>query len=535
VEKGKNRLKVILPLIIAAGITGGILLGYMIQFNARQSISMGSFTHPDKISYILSFIERNYVDSVARDDLEDLLIPEILNNLDPHSIYIPPMDLSSVNETLRGNFDGIGVQFNMQNDTILVIQAVRGGPSEKVGILAGDRIVNVDGTNVAGVKMDEDSIVGMLKGPTGTKVDVGVHRKGVEDLILFTITRGKIPLYSVDVSYMLNEETGFIKIANFSKTTYTEFIKHLGELQEEGCKKLIIDLRGNAGGIMSPAISISDVFLEKGRLIVYTEGDKRKREDFFASNNTPGKDIELAILIDESSASASEIIAGAIQDNDRGIIIGRRSFGKGLVQEQANLMDGSAFRLTTARYYSPTGRCIQRDYTNGNDEYYMDFHRRFTDGELIEQDSIDFPDSLKFETPEGRIVYGGGGIMPDHFIPYDTTGVTPTLMRLTRAGVIYRFALNYSDKNREALSSFTTAEQISDYLDDGTLLKKFLDYSSINGIKIKVIDIKESREIIITQLKAYISRNMLDNDGFFPIIHRIDTTLKAALKFLDPE
>ena len=479
-------------------------------------------------------IEKNYVDSVEKSELENMLIPEILNKLDPHSIYIPPMDLSSVNETLRGNFDGIGVQFNMQNDTILVIQAVRGGPSEKVGILAGDRIISVDGTPVAGVKMHEDSIVGMLKGPTGTKVDVGVHRKGVDEPIVFTITRGKIPLYSVDVSYMLNEETGFIKVSTFSKTTSAEFRDHFQKLQENGCTKLIIDLRGNSGGIMSPAITIADIFLEKDKLIVYTEGDNRKREDIYASQQTPGKETKLAILIDEGSASASEIVAGAIQDNDRGLIIGRRSFGKGLVQEQANLMDGSAFRLTTARYYSPTGRCIQRDYTNGNDEYYLDFHRRFTHGELVEQDSIDFPDSLKYETPGGRIVYGGGGIMPDHFVPYDTTDITPSLMNLSRTA-IYSFALQFADNNRESLSSFSTAQQIADYLDDESLLDEFLKYADSRNIKTKGDEIDKSRDIILTQLEAYISRNLLDNEGFYPIIHRIDTTLKAALQLIDYE
>jgi carboxyl-terminal processing protease len=284
---------------------------------------------------------------------------------------------------------------------------------------------------------------------------------------------------------------------------------------------------------MNPAIRISDAFLDEGQLIVYTKGNKRKREDFFASKRIPGKDIELAILIDEGSASASEIVAGAIQDNDRGLIIGRRSFGKGLVQEQAMLSDGSAFRLTTARYYSPTGRCIQRDYTNGKEDYYMDFHRRFKQGEMMEEDSIQFPDSLKFETPSGRIVYGGGGIMPDHFVPYDTTGVTPSLLKLTRAGAIYRFALQYSDNHREQLSAFSTAYQISDYLGTGALLKKFLSYANNNGISVTESELKESKEIVITQLKAYICRNLLDNEGFYPIIQSIDKTLEEALDLIE--
>ncbi len=522
-----------MPLIIASAITAGILLGYAIQFNARQMTPMGNFSHPDKISSILNHIEHNYVDSIDINKFYDLLIPEIIKNLDPHSHYIPPRDLAGVNETLRGNFDGIGVQFNMQNDTILVIQAVRGGPSEKIGILAGDRIVSVNDSTVAGVKMPEDSIISMLRGPNGTEVNVGVARKDVEEPIDFTITRGKIPLYSVDVSYMMSDETGYMKITTFSQTTYSEFTEHLKKLKDQGCTNLILDLRGNSGGIMRPAIRISDAFLDKDQLIVYTQGNNRKREDFYATQQMLGEDITLAVLIDENSASASEIVAGAIQDNDRGIIIGRRSFGKGLVQEQATLSDGSALRLTTARYYSPTGRCIQRDYTNGIEDYYLDFHKRFSQGELLEEDSIHLADSLKFETPGGRIVYGGGGIMPDHFVPYDTTGVTPSLMKLTRAGTIYRFALKYSDVNRESLSAFSTADQIADYLEDGPLLRELLSYAEKNGVKIEMSEIEESKRVILTQTKAYISRNLLDNEGFYPIIQKIDNTLEEALKLIE--
>lgn len=496
---------------------------------------MSNFSHPDKISSILNYIEKNYVDSVSQADFNEILIPEILKSLDPHSIYIPPRDLAGVNETLRGNFDGIGVQFNMQHDTILVIQAIRGGPSEKAGILAGDRIVSVNDSIVAGVKMPEDSIIGMLRGANGTKVDVGIFRKGVDQPIEFTLTRGKIPLFSVEVAYMMTEETGFIKVANFSQTTYTEFVESLNKLQEQGCKRLILDLRGNSGGIMTPAIRMADAFLDEGQLIVYTEGENRKREDFYASKEVLGEELKIAILIDEGSASASEIVAGAIQDNDRGIIVGRRSFGKGLVQEQAMLSDGSALRLTTARYYSPTGRCIQRDYTNGKEDYYLDFHLRFSKGEMTEQDSIHLPDSLKFTTPGGRIVYGGGGIMPDYFIPYDTTGVTPALMKLTRAGVVYRFALEYSDNNREKLSAFSSANQIYDYLENGPLLREFLSYAKNNGVKVKKVELGESEEIVLTQIKAYISRNLLDNEGFYPIIQKIDTSLKEALTRIESE
>jgi len=421
----------------------------------------------------------------------------------------------------------------MQEDTILVIQAIRGGPSEKAGILAGDRIVSVNDSIVAGVNMPEDSIVSMLRGANGSKVRVGIVRKGVNEPIDFTLTRGRIPLLSVDVGYMMSEETGYIKVTTFSQTTFTEFIDKLNILKDQGCKKLILDLRGNAGGIMAPAISMADAFLDEGQLIVYTEGSHRKREDFYANRQVPARDIELAILIDEGSASASEIVAGAVQDNDRGIIIGRRSFGKGLVQEQARLSDGSAFRLTTARYYSPTGRCIQRDYTNGKEDYYHDLRRRLNQGELMEEDSIHFPDSLKFETPGGRIVYGGGGIMPDHFIPYDTTGLTQWFRRLSGTRLIYRFALQYADAHRENLSAFSSAHQIADYLGDEQLLSDFLLYARENKFTIEPVELQESRIIILTQLKAYICRNLLDNDGFYPIIQNIDTTLKEALEIIE--
>ena len=497
-----------------------------------NQMPMRVFSQTDKISSILNFVESNYVDSVDRKSLNERLVSEILKQLDPHSIYLPPRDLEVANETLRGNFDGIGVQFNMVEDSILVIKAINGGPSEKVGIQAGDRIVAVNDTVVAGVKMPEDSIIGMLRGPRNSKVRVGIQRKNVEDELEFTITRDKIPLYSIDVSYMVTPEIGYMKITTFSQSTYSEFESHLKKLREEGCTKLIFDLRDNGGGIMGPAIKLSDDFLPENTLIVYTEGHSRPREEFLSTNQQLGKDLELVVLINEGSASASEIVAGAIQDNDRGTIIGRRSFGKGLVQEQATLSDGSAIRLTTARYYTPTGRSIQKPYENGKADYYMDLHRRFQQGEFLEKDSIHFPDSLKFVTPGGKIVFGGGGIMPDIFVPYDTVGVTNYLRRVTNLGLVYRMALKYSDDHRAELSGFTTGLEINDYLNNLNLREELLEYIKQNNGPSQTKQFDESAEIILTQLKAYIARNILDNDGFYPIILQIDTTLKAAISVL---
>lgn len=521
-----------LPIIIGFSVVGGILLGNLVERNASNQVPLRVFSQPDKISSILSFVENNYVDSIDRKAIDETLISEILKKLDPHSIYLPPRDLEAANETLRGNFDGIGVQFNMVEDTILVIQAVKGGPSEKVGIQAGDRIIRVNDTQVAGVKMPEDSIISMLRGPRNSEVKVGIHRKGEPDILDFTIVRGKIPLYSIDVSYMVTNEIGYMKITTFSQSTYPEFEAHLKNLEQLGCTKLIIDLRDNSGGIMGPAIQISDEFLPEKTLIVYTEGHSRPREEFRATSKELGKNLELAVLIDEGSASASEIVAGAIQDNDRGTIIGRRSFGKGLVQEQATLSDGSAIRLTTARYYTPTGRSIQKPYENGKTDYYMDIHRRFQQGEFLEKDSIHLPDSLKFTTPGGRIVYGGGGIMPDIFVPYDTVGVNNYLRRVTNQSLVYRLALKYADAHRTELQSFKTGLEINSYLDTQNLRQVFLDFARAKGIKDQMDDFKEAEEIILTQLKAYIARNILDNDGFYPIILQIDTTLKAAISEL---
>jgi carboxyl-terminal processing protease len=507
-------------------------MGNFFKNNSGSQLPVKVFTRQDKLSSILDFINNNYVDSVNMDSITETIIPALLEKLDPHSIYIPPRELKEVNENLRGNFDGVGVQFNMQNDTILVIQTVKGGPSEKAGILAGDRIISVDNIPVAGVKMPEDSIVFRLRGEKDSEVKVGIYRKRTRERLVFPIKRGVIPVPSIDVGYMAAPNIGYIKINTFSQTTYPEFLEVLSKLKHSGCLKLIIDLRGNTGGIMDPAIKISDVFLGKGKLIVYTEGNSRVREEYLATTEDAGKDLSLAILIDEGSASASEIIAGAIQDNDRGWIIGRRSFGKGLVQEQAVLNDGSALRLTTARYYTPTGRSIQKPYTHGTEDYYHDIAQRYKKGEFMVADSIHFVDSLKYTTPEGRTVYGGGGIMPDYFVPYDTSGITPFFLKINAAGLIYNYALAYSDLHRDELFAFNKVEEMADYLDSKDVMASFKTHLLASGLNPSALEWKDSRLIIKTQLKAYIARNFMDNDGFYPIIQAIDNTLNKAIEVL---
>jgi carboxyl-terminal processing protease len=530
---GKNtKLAIWLPVVLGCCLVTGMFIGIHFRNNSGTQLPAKIFNRQDKLTSILDFIESNYVDSVKMDSVEESIIPIILEKLDPHSIYIPPRELVGVNEGLRGTFGGIGVQFNMQNDTILVIQTVKGGPSEKAGILAGDRIISVDGTVVAGVKMPEDSIVSRLRGEKNSEVKVGIYRKRNREKRVYSLRRGIIPVSSVDVGYMITSDIGYIKINTFSQTTYPEFQEILSKLKHLGCHKLIMDLRGNSGGIMDPAIRIADDFLEKGKLVVYTEGHSRAREEFRATQEDSGEDLGLAILIDEGSASASEIVAGAIQDNDRGWIIGRRSFGKGLVQEQAVMNDGSALRLTTARYYTPTGRSIQKSYAHGLDDYYHDIASRYKKGEFMVADSIHFIDSLKFTTPGGRIVYGGGGIMPDYFVPYDTSGITPFFLKINNANLIYRYALTYSDIHRDELSAFNRLDEFVDYLDSKDFLGAFKTHIGSLGYNPSATEWKESKLIIRTQLKAYIARNFLDNEGFYPIIQAIDNTLSQAVEVL---
>lgn len=551
-----NHLKrALLPILFSLILVGGMLIGswytnnfysnglsFRSLFNSKARPAphgingINSFLPGgNKLNSILSYIGSEYVDSVNLEMLSESAIPAILEELDPHSVYIPAQDLSKYNEPLVGNFSGIGVQFNMIDDTVAIINTIANGPSEIVGIMAGDRIIKVDGKEVAGLNLPSDSVVSLLKGPKGTTVRVEVFRRNVREPLVFEITRDEIPLYSVDVAYMIDENTGFIKISGFAQTSFEEFENAVEKLHGLGMKNLIIDLRSNGGGIMDAATQIADQFLEDGKLIVYTQGKARPKYDVYSSQGGICMDDKVCILIDEFSASASEILAGAIQDNDRGTIIGRRSFGKGLVQEQVIFRDGSALRLTIARYYTPTGRSIQKPYNGNKSEYYSDLHQRYTHGEFENKDSIRFPDSLKYTTPAGRIVYGGGGIMPDIFVPMDTAGITPYFNKVRNLGLIYRFAFDYADKKRSTLAKFTTAKEISEFLDKSAFFKEFINYAEENGIEKNSAEIKASEEIMKVQIKAYIARNVIDNEGFYPIIQEIDNTLLKAIEIIKAE
>jgi carboxyl-terminal processing protease len=521
---------VLLPLLLAISLAAGIFIGITIPGKKSLPRQSSIRARNDKLNSVLNIIESDYVDSVNRNELVEAAIPAILKKLDPHSVYIPAKDLAHANEPLQGNFDGIGISFNLLTDTILVISTIPGGPSEKLGILPGDKIIYVNDSLVAGRQFSDEKIMGMLKGPRGTMVRVKVMRKDYKDLIPFDITRDKIPIHSVDATYMINDNMGFIRINNFAMNTYDEFMAALRELKGKGMTKLILDLRQNSGGVMESAIKIANEFLKERQLIVYTKGRSQPKNEARATGKGEFETGELVILIDEWTASASEILAGAMQDNDRGTIIGRRSFGKGLVQEPVPFADGSGMRLTIARYYTPTGRSIQKPYSKGFDAYFDDLNERYHHGELEVSDSIHFSDSLKYTTAGGKIVYGGGGIMPDKFVPVDTTGITPYF--LACRPLIYRFALKYTENNRDVLSKFTETGAMEKYLDRQGLLSQFTDFATKNGVKKDAEGLKASGKIIFTQLKAYIARNILDNSGFYPIWQEIDPTLQYAIDYL---
>ena len=521
-----------LPVFIALSLAIGILIGIYLPGKNMVPPNASIRLKNDKLNNILRIIEESYVDSVNKKDLEEAAIPAMLKKLDPHSIYIPAKDLKRANEPLQGNFEGIGISFNMLTDTILVISTIHGGPSEKAGLQAYDKIIYVNDSLVAGKKITEEDVMGMLKGPRRTSVKLKILRRGYNGLLPFEITRDKIPVFSVDVAYMVNDNTGYIKINSFSVTTFDEFMKGLRELKLKGMTKLILDLRENSGGVMETAIQIANQFLKEGQLIVYTKGRTQPRNDFTATGKGEFGNGDLVVLIDEWSASASEILAGAIQDNDRGTIIGRRSFGKGLVQEPVMFNDGSGMRLTIARYYTPTGRSIQKPYNKGVDKYYSDLNERYARGEFEVSDSIHFADSLKFTTPAGRTVYGGGGIMPDKFVPADTIGFSGYFLKVRNSALIYRFAIKYTVNNRNILKKFNEAGEMESYLDKQALLDQFVQFATSNGTQPDPAGLKTSGKIIYTQLKAYIARNIFDNKGFYPIWQEIDNTLNYAIDFL---
>jgi carboxyl-terminal processing protease len=527
-----KKLIVFLPLASAVILVIGMYIGVKLD-NSAINERLLIYPRTDKVNAVLNLIDDAYVDTISRNKLEEAAINRILENLDPHSIYIPAEELQAMNEPLEGNFSGIGIQFNIQSDTIIVVSTIANGPSERVGIKPGDRIVRVNDSLVARRGLNSDMVVKKLKGEKGSKVKVSVKRNGFADLINFIITRDVIPIYSIDASYMIAPATGYIKVNKFAKTTYDEFITAVKGLQKNGMKKLIVDLRGNGGGLLDIAIKITDEFLDANRLIVYTEGRSRPRTNSYSTKGGICLKDSLVVLIDEYTASASEIFAGAIQDNDRGMIIGRRSFGKGLVQEQSPLPGGAAIRLTIARYYTPTGRSIQKSYKNGTRNYYDELQQRYAHGEFKQADSTKFNDSLKFTTPRGRVVYGGGGIMPDIFVPLDTTWFSEYFYKVREKGWIYQFAFQYSDMHRAELLKLKSYLEIEKYLTQKNILKDFTLYAAKNGIRATPKDLRFSGAYLQNQLEALIVRNFFDNNGFYPVINAKDNTVQKAINYLN--
>jgi len=522
------KFSVYIPVLLAFALATGILIGNKLAQNSGHNSA--AMSKVSKLDAIVDLIQNSYVDSISTDTLIEKTIPQMLKNLDPHTSYIPAKELVGVEEEMRGNFGGIGVQFSIQNDTVMVVDVISGGPSSKLGIIPGDRIVTVNDTLLAGKGLKNEKVLSKLRGEKGTKVNVGIKRHGFKDMIAFEIVRGDIPIYSVDVSYMIDPTTGYIKISRFGEKTYDEFMEALKKIDQQGMKNVIVDLRGNPGGYLNVVIKMVNEFLDKGELIVYTKGYSQARKTFQADTRGTYRDKGIVVLVDDFSASASEIFAGAIQDNDRGWIVGRRSFGKGLVQEQIPFHDGSAVRLTVARYYTPSGRCIQKPYDKGNDEYYKDIMERAIHGEFQKADSIKFSGKEKFKTLSGRTVYGGGGIMPDFFVPADTMGYSPYFSKVTQKGLVYQFALDYADRNRKELSKLTTTEDFNKYFQKIEILGLFVSYADNKGVKSNNSDLKTSSKIIDNQVKAYIARNIIGESGFYPIIMNIDKTLLEAIE-----
>ena len=529
-----SKTQLYIPLGLAVTLCIGIVMGLRLgRGNSSEGFRNLSTKKGSKLTEILSYIEHEYVDTINISALEEKAIQTLLQELDPHSYYIPPQDLAAANEPLEGNFEGIGVEFRIQRDTVAIITPIAGGPSAKLGILSGDRIVSVEGDNIAGNGITNAKVIELLRGKKGTTVNVEVKRSGVTKLIPFAIERDKIPIFSVDIAYMLNEDVGYIKISRFARTTYDEFKKGTNELLNQGMKKLVIDLRGNGGGYMDAAVSIIDEMLDGNKLIVYTEGKARNRKEYKSTSTGSLKGVEIGVLIDEASASASEIVAGAIQDNDRGTIFGRRSFGKGLVQEPSQWPDGSALRLTIARYYTPTGRCIQKPYKDGVKQYYRDYYNRIKRGEMMNIDSINFPDSLKFTTPAGKTVYGGGGIMPDVFIPYDTTGHTYLFSELIYGGIFRQFCFDYADQHREELNKFKTATiAVNKFEITPAIVSEFFALAKTKGVEKIDAEFVISQTLIETRLKAEILNHIWSNEGLYPVLNKSDKTIKKVLELL---
>lgn len=530
-SSNKNKL---IPFLMAICLVAGILIGtfYTNHFSGNKLGIIN--TSSNKLNALLHIIDEQYVDTVNMFNLVEEAMPQILAELDPHSSYIPAKDLEAVNSDLKGSFSGIGVQFTIQDDTIHINSVIPGGPSEKVGLLAGDRIVEVDDSSFVGKIVTNEEAMRRLKGEKGSKVKLGIYRPGEKDILHFTIVRGDIPVKSIDAAYMVNDKFGYVKVNKFGETTYPELLVALAKLAQANCKGMIIDLRGNTGGYMAAAIQMVNEFLPNNKLIVYTEGRKSPRENYTSNGTGSSQTMPLIVLMDEGSASASEIFAGAIQDNDRGTIIGRRSFGKGLVQQPIEFSDGSAIRLTIARYYTPSGRCIQKPYEKGNDaEYEMDLITRYEHGEFFSADSIKQNIKEIYHTSLGRTVYGGGGIMPDIFVPQDTTGMTSYYRMAATRGLIVRYTLDYTDKNRSKLQEYDTPEKMEAYLKKQNLLEKFAEYAEGKGLKRRNILMYKSKKLFEESLYGNIIYNMLGMEAYIAYSNQTDKTVQKALEVLE--
>lgn len=522
--KSLKRLYLLTPLFLAVALALGVWIGYEWLRPSKSDDATQKFRE------IMSIVGREYVDDVNTDSILDLALPDFLTYLDPHSIYISAADFNAVNNQLEGSFSGVGISFNMLTDTIKVIEVISGGPSEKVGILPGDRIITIDDSLVAGQKISDENIISRLRGPKGTKVKLGIERASAKRLLKFEVTRDDIPMTSIDASYIIDGNIGYVRVNKFSRTTYNEFLTALNRLRNKGAESFIVDLRGNGGGLLDEAVLMVNEFLEPGSPIVSTRG---RTENSIARADGLGnfQREPLAVIIDEFSASASEIFAGAIQDNDRGVIVGRRSFGKGLVQRQTVLSDSSAIRLTVARYYTPSGRCIQKKFVPGKSlDYDEEIYRRYLDGEMFNIDSTKIDKNEIFHTVGGRVVYGGGGILPDIFVPSDTADVTNYYVNVLNAGLFQKFALDFSDLNRQQLSKYKDVDSLLGQLpSDAILLQTFVNYAAQRGINPRWYYINRSSRLILTQLRALIARDLLGASAYYQVANEIDTMVSRAV------
>lgn len=530
-EQKNSNYQVSLPLILFIGLAAGVLIGASLT-NKSGSGDVGE--EVQKMREVLSLIKNEYVDTANTEVLVEDAIQHMLGKLDPHSSYISAKDIVEANEDLRGNFEGIGIEFNIFHDTLVVVAALSGGPSESVGLQSGDKIIKVNDTIIAGIGLSNRDVQTHLKGPKGTEVKIEVLRKNVSKPIVFNIVRDKIPQFSVDASYMLDHEIGYIKVSRFAQTTYTEVKEAMKKLQGEGMKKLILDLQGNPGGYMDQAINIADEFLPKGERIVFTKGQEEKyNENAFATEQGDFERGDLIVLVNEGSASASEIVAGALQDNDRALVVGRRSYGKGLVQRPFDLNDGSEVRLTISRYYTPSGRSIQKPYDN-MDDYDKDLMQRYKKGEFFSADSIQFNDSLKFQTTSGRSVYGGGGIMPDYFVPLDTTGNSHYFNQLFNANILREYAFGFTGKNKESLKEKGYPDYLQNFEISQAMINEVVEMGRKNKIEPDYKDLLKNKRLFQIYLKAEIARNVWGKqDYFYPIYNETNEVLQQAIKLFD--